>query len=59
MPFLGSHMFPGKALFSQYLTQMSAGAVLLEVAKDGRREQICTCCLQGPVASGFELWDFP
>lgn len=32
--FFGGHMFPGKVLFSQYLTQMSAGAVLLEVAKD-------------------------
>lgn len=50
---------PWQSRFSQRLAQMSAGAVLLEVAKDERREQICACGLQGPVAPGFELWDCP
>lgn len=59
-PLFGAGAYvPWQSRFSQYLTQMSAGAVLLEVAKDERREQICTCRLQGPVAPGFELWDFP
>lgn len=59
-PFFGEGAYvPWQSHFSQRLAQMSAGAVLLEVAKDERREQICACRLQGPVAPGFELWDCP